>query len=612
MIIRYVIALELRKGPMVIPMGWMRKLTNESGQVAIIFALSIIPVFAVAGFALDFQNTIKKKQKVQLVVDSAVLAAARLKQTGASDAAVRAKVQQFVDAQILSIGGGFRCNAMETTVRSGEDVINSSVLCSQDTTLTRVIGQEKLDFRVNSTAEYGIDKLDVAFMFDISGSMNSSSRLRNLKEAAKEAIDVLLPPDAPAELIEDTRLAMVSYNSMINAGPYFEQVTGVPPTRTYTHVISGSDSSVTPDQGRLESELTIELIDAGRNRVITEFGDDAVIAIEDWARNNRTEQRLTVGVTIPRSSWLHGRVGSMRLELRGPVRRNKNDNGEPYSLYGDRRGNYARNNGRNWREGDYSLRIRAYERRGRRGAVLYDETLDFEIARDESTAPETKTYTLTSTCVWERDGTERFSDAAPGPGAYFAHREAWFEEDSDHRDGGVWKVGHSNRPDHSWYRGTECRAATPLALTNNRNTLNTYVNGLTAGGGTAGHLGVGWSWYLISEHWDGIFTGDSAPLSYTEPDSEKVVILMTDGEFNAEIFPEQGSSDAQARALCDRMKLSNVKVYSVALNAPRAGKQVLEYCATGSDYYFEPETAAELTEAYRKIATSISDLRISQ
>ena len=85
MIIRYVIALKLRKGPMVIPMGWMRKLTNESGQVAIIFALSIIPVFAVAGFALDFQNTIKKKQKVQLVVDSAVLAAARLKQTGASE-----------------------------------------------------------------------------------------------------------------------------------------------------------------------------------------------------------------------------------------------------------------------------------------------------------------------------------------------------------------------------------------------------------------------------------------------------------------------------------------------------------------------------------------------
>lgn len=593
-------------------MSWFRKLKGESGQVAIIFALSIIPIFAVAGFALDFQNTIKKKQKVQLVVDSAVLAAARLKQTGASDSDVKSSVQSFIDAQINSIGGGFRCNAAVTKVVHGVEEVNSEILCSQETTLSRVIGKEKLDFRVDSTAEYGIDKLDVAFMFDISGSMNSSSRLRNLKAAAKEAVDVLLPPDAPAELIEDTRLAMISYNSMVNAGQYFEQVTGVPATRTYTHTIAGSDSGVTTDPGRLSSDLTIELIDASRNRVVTEFGDDAVIGIEDWAGNNRTEQRLTVGITIPRSSYLRGRVGSMRLELRGPTRRNRTDNGEPYSLYGDRRGNYSRRNGRNLREGEYRLRVRAYQQRRGRGTVLYDETFDFEIARDTSSEPEVKTYTLTSTCVWERDGTEAFTDSTPGTGAYLAHRQAWFEEDSNHRDGGVWKVGHPNRPDHSWYRGTECRSATPLALTNNRTRLNTYVDNLTAGGGTAGHLGVGWSWYLISDNWGGIFTGASTPLSFTEPDSEKVVILMTDGEFNAEIFPEQGSSDDQARDLCDGMKRKSIKVYAVALNAPRAGREVLAYCASGTDYYFEPETAAELTEAYRKIATSISDLRISQ
>ncbi len=590
-------------------MGWVRRLLNESGQVAVIFALAIIPVFAVAGFALDFQNTVKKKQKVQLVVDSAVLAAARLKQTGASDAAVKTAVQQFIDAQILSIGGGFSCDSALTTVSGGADVITSEILCTQETTLTRVIGQEKLDFRVDASAEYGIDKIDVAFMFDISGSMNSSSRLRNLQAAAKEAIDVLLPPDAPAELIEDTRLAMVSYNSMVNAGQYFEQVTGVPATRTYTHTIAGSGSGSSATPGSLFSEIDIGLYERGRNNLITEFGDDAVIAIEDWRGNNQTQQRLNVGVTIPRSSWLDGRVGSMRLELSGRARRNRTDNAEPYSLYGDRNGNY---NGRRWREGEYELRIRAYEDRNRRGRVLFDESIEFEIVRDESSSPEVKEYTLTSTCVWERDGTEKFSDAAPGANAYLAHQQAWFEEDSRHRDGGVWHVGHPNRAGHSWYRGSECRAAMPLALTNNRNRLNSYVDDLSAGGGTAGHLGVGWSWYLISENWNSVFTGNSAPFPYNEPDAEKVVILMTDGEFNAEIFPEQGSSDRQARSLCDNMKTRGVKVYAVALNAPRSGREVLSYCATDTDYFFEPETAAELTEAYRKIATSISDLRISQ
>ena len=590
-------------------MSKFRNLKRESGQVAIIFSLSIVPIFAVAGFALDFQNTIKKKQKVQLVVDSAVLAAARLKQTGASDGAVKTSVQQFVDAQIASMGGGFRCNATETQVSSGDDIISSSILCSQETTLTRVIGKEKLDFRVNATAEYGIDKIDVAFMFDISGSMNSSSRITNLKAAAKEAIDVLLPPDAPAELIEDTRLAMVSYNTMVNAGGYFEQVAGVPATRTYTHEINaGGGGGPTPDVGDPFDEIEITLMNADRTRPISALGDDAVVAIEDWS-GTRTEDRLTVDVAVPSSSPLFGRFGSMRLELTGTERQRQTENVTPYALYGDRRGRY---NGRNWREGDYRLRIRIYEQRRNRGRVLFDERIDFELVRDANTGPVTKEITLSSTCVWERDGSERFSDSTPGPGAYLAHQTAWFEEDSGHPDGGVWVTGHPNRAGHSWYRGTECRGREPLGLTNDRDELNGYVNSLTAGGGTAGHLGVAWSWYLISENFDGIFSGSSAPLSYTEPDSDKVVILMTDGSFNSEVFPAQGTSDAQARALCDQMKLKNVKVYSVALNAPTAGKRVLEYCSNGPEFYFEPETAAELTEAYRKIATSISDLRISE
>jgi hypothetical protein len=60
------------------------------------------------------------------------------------------------------------------------------------------------------------------------------------------------------------------------------------------------------------------------------------------------------------------------------------------------------------------------------------------------------------------------------------------------------------------------------------------------------------------------------------------------------------------------MRLRDIKVYAVALNAPTAGKEVLAYCATDTDYYFEPETGAELTDAYKQIATSISDLRISK
>ncbi|MEM9574847.1 MAG: TadE/TadG family type IV pilus assembly protein [Pseudomonadota bacterium] len=582
-------------------------MSDDAGQVAVIFALSLIPIFAVAGFAIDFQNTLKKKQKVQVIMDSAVLAAARVKQTGASDAEVSASLSAFMNAQLDPMGGGMTCALPRVSVGAATQRITASLSCSQPTSLTRVIGQEKMNFNVGAVAEYGIDKIDVAFMFDVSGSMNSSSRLTNLKAAATDAINILLPVDAAPPLIENTRLSMVTYNTMVNAGVYFEAVTGVPATRTYTHTIGGSGSGPKVTEGDLLDDIVVKLMDADRNEFISLIGNDAVIAIEDWTRD-RTDHKITVDVSVPGSSKLNGRFKSIRFNLTGRESKTQTENVVPYALYGDRRGNY---NGRNWREGEYSLRIRLYSERRARGRKLYDERIDFEIVRGEGSPPREVEYTLTSTCVWERDGDEKFTDSEPEPESYLAHQQAWFEEDEDHSNGGVWHVGHPNRPDHSWYDGDECRASQPIALTNNRTTLINHINGLTAGGGTAGHLGVAWSWYLVSENWDGVFTGDSAPFSYTEPDSSKVAILMTDGAFNAEIFPGQGRSSAQARNLCDNMKLRGVKVYAVALSAPSSGQDVLSYCASGPDFYFEPESAAELTDAYRKIATSISDLRIS-
>ena len=214
----------------------LKKLSNDAGQVAVVFALAVIPIFAVAGFAIDFQNTVKKKQKVQVILDSAVLAAARVKQTGASNDEVRQALSAYLDAQLDPIGGGLTCEIPNVTVGSSAERITATVSCRQPTSLTRVVGQDQMNFNVGAVAEYGIDKIDVAFMFDVSGSMNSSRRLTNLKAAAIEAINILLPPDANAKLIENTRLGMVTYNTMVNAGPYFEQVTGQPATRTYKPV----------------------------------------------------------------------------------------------------------------------------------------------------------------------------------------------------------------------------------------------------------------------------------------------------------------------------------------------------------------------------------------
>lgn len=86
---------------------------------------------------------------------------------------------------------------------------------------------------------------------------------------------------------------------------------------------------------------------------------------------------------------------------------------------------------------------------------------------------------------------------------------------------------------------------------------------------------------------------------------------MTDGDFLHQEFSEQGSSMEQAKDVCDAMKAQDkVIIYTVAFQAPRKGKEVLGYCASGPEFAFEPQNGEELSQAYQAIATSISDLRI--
>lgn len=576
---------------------------NDSrGNVFMIFALILVPMMAVAGFAIDFQQTVKRKAKVQLVLDSSVLAAAKVKQTGASDDVVKLAVQQFLDAQIAGLGG-LTCDPAVVVLSAESEEIDANIRCRQDTSLMKVVGHDEMSFKVISGSEYGIDKIDVAFMFDISGSMNSSSRLTNLKVAAQDAVDVLLPDGASPELLEKTRLAMVSYNAMVNAGDFFEDATGVTPTRTYTHEITPEYTEDDFTEGDTYSEYFVGLYDTDTGNLISEIGDGAVVKVEDYMVDD-----LTVAITMGPSHGLYGQVDEMVLELWGTEYQYKTEYVEPYTLYGDS-GSTSSMNGRDWDTGEFNLRMVAYNHSG---WSIFSDTFSFTLVSDDDLTPVTSSYTLTSTCVWERDGVEKFTDAAPATGAYLSHQQAWFVENSSYSNGGYWEVGHPNRPSDSKYDGDECRSAKPVELTSDKTALKTYITTLNAGGYTAGHLGVAWTWYLISEEWNQIFDGTAKPLDYTEPDSAKVVILMTDGAFNTEVFPEQGDSAAQARDLCDNMKDKDIKIYAVALNAPTAGQQVLSYCASGPDFYFQPETGAELTDAYRQIATSISDLRISK
>jgi len=173
-----------------------------------------------------------------------------------------------------------------------------------------------------------------------------------------------------------------------------------------------------------------------------------------------------------------------------------------------------------------------------------------------------------------------------------------------------------------------CPSAKVQPLTSNVKKLKRQIRDYRPAGYTAGHLGIGWSYYLLSENWKRLWPAESKPDNYGT-DTKKIAILMTDGEFNTfyrgvsrkQKGGQASLSNAEAIALCQDMKRSKrggdgIRIYSVAFNAPKSAKATLKACATPDDgavtHFFDANSGSELRSAFREIANSIKSLRLTR
>jgi Flp pilus assembly protein TadG len=184
-----------------------------------------------------------------------------------------------------------------------------------------------------------------------------------------------------------------------------------------------------------------------------------------------------------------------------------------------------------------------------------------------------------TTCVTERTGANAFTGKGP--------------------DGG--KFGK---------KASSCPAGVIVPLSDDAGRLTGHINTLEARGSTAGHLGIAWAWYLLSPEWAGVWPSESEPKEYADAETQKAVIIMTDGEFNTSYEPGNGDAKVQAEKLCDNMKLEGVVVYTVGFQAPPEALPVLQHCATSASHFFSAEDGNQLRDTFQTIAKRLSALRL--
>ena len=197
-------------------------------------------------------------------------------------------------------------------------------------------------------------------------------------------------------------------------------------------------------------------------------------------------------------------------------------------------------------------------------------------------------------------------------------------------------------------------------------------------GGTMANLGLAWGWRVISPRWRGLWDGDlpeDLPLPYEEPNMEKVVILLTDGnnewyDYPGILWDPSGSPsedhysgipgnnmyptspnyrnefrndwpgadytaygrlsegrlgttstggandelDERMLDMCEAMKQQGIIMYTMTFGpSPNsATQQLYRDCATEPDMYLHAATATTLQQNFVTIADELSRLRIAE
>ncbi len=206
------------------------------------------------------------------------------------------------------------------------------------------------------------------------------------------------------------------------------------------------------------------------------------------------------------------------------------------------------------------------------------------------------------TCVFERDGINQATDAAPGAGGYLKVAG----------DRGVTNT-RNNCPSN----------AEVTALSDDNRELKRAIGRLRSGGSTAGHLGTAWAWYTVSPEWSSVWPAAGRPVAYGDKKTIKAVVLMTDGVYNtyggqcdrscSNVSAQARDSQDVAHRLCQNMKDKNVKVYSIGFKLDDArAENVLRDCASSALTFYRAEDGQQLRDAFRQIAEDLLRLRLSQ
>ncbi len=243
-------------------------LTQQAGNMGIIFAFAAVPVFGAAGGAIDGFRWSAAHSQLTAAMDGAVLAGTQqLLETSGDEKSAILIAQKYFDVAMKGVD--LASNNVKFKVNSKKNGVASYGEAKLQTTFLKIMGFDDITLLSNDISEAAVAEasasapegdLEISVMLDVTGSMcddgngpcTTGSKLTALKQAASELVDTVIWKDQSKFT---SKVALVPFSTRVRVAPdaagsnVMKKLTNLEPTWSgwfkYCSAGSGSGGSET-------------------------------------------------------------------------------------------------------------------------------------------------------------------------------------------------------------------------------------------------------------------------------------------------------------------------------------------------------------------------------
>jgi uncharacterized protein YegL len=542
----------------------------ESGNVAIFFAIAILPMLALVGAAIDYARVNNARTALQTALDTAALMVSKDASIGTlTDDQVTQKAQAYFKALYNHPEAPVGPIDAKYTPNSGK---GASIVLSgggaMDTDFMRVAGYPTINFGSSSTTTWGNTRMRVAMALDNTGSMAQNNKMSNMQTAAKDMITTLsgynkTDGDVYVSIIpfaKDVNVGMSNVNAAwLNwteweAEPAFLTQNGYPNDWKYTG--PGSDCPFNKNSHGF----------ACTDRPATKSGAKNADEIPD----SGTYAGL-ICPSVDNGRKLSGKSGIYYNGCYTSVvdQTKQIDSGRNASC-GSTKGCTCSGTGNN--------RVCTQ--------TTYKHYWRYHPTNSAITAAAAPAHSTWTGCVNDRDQSYDTLNTA-------------------------WSAGTAT-PSTMYYaeQWRDCLPATVTGMSNKWSDLRTQIADMVPSGNTNQSIGFAWAWQTLNTS-NGPFQAQGKDKNYVYKD---YLVLLSDG-MNTQNRWTQNSSDIDDRQAiqCKNIKDNGITVFTIQVNINNKDplSTVLQNCASNGNFQMIT-TAGQTADAFQNILNQIAKLRISK